>query len=162
MPSRVVASQHTSIGTPARRTGGKTTAMSARRRKGSGHQDTRSFVIAGFVALVLASIVAAIWLNVKPFPVASSGPAPRPPPSVADLEAKKTHSYWKVGSSTYRHYITNTATGEIVDAGTITVKEMLDQGIEVPGYSLPGKVKSSSGGSSELAVRFQAIQDHLK
>lgn len=161
MQSRVVASQHTSIGTPVKKKGGKASATSARRRKGGGHQDARSIMIAAFVALVLASVVAAIWVYVKPFPVASSEPGPRPPPSLADLEAKKTHSYWKVGSSTYRHYITDTGTGEIVDAGTVTVKEMLEQGIEVPGYSLPGKVPATSG-SSELAARFQAIQDHLK
>ncbi|MBS1165527.1 MAG: hypothetical protein H6R00_1552 [Proteobacteria bacterium] len=160
MPSRVVASQHTSIGSPARKKSGMTT--SARRRKGGGHQDARSFVIAGFVALVLASVVATIWLNVRPFPVASSAPAPRPPPSLADLEMKKTHSYWKVGSSTYRHYITNASTGEIVDAGVVTVKEMLAQGIEVPGYSLPAKTTGTSSNSDELAIRFQAIQDHLK
>ncbi|MBS1183202.1 MAG: hypothetical protein H6Q99_3082 [Proteobacteria bacterium] len=163
MQSRVVASQHTSIGSPIRKTGGNAAASARRRRKGGGHQDTRSLFIAGFVALVLALIVATIWFNVKPFPVASSEPGPRPPPSAADIEAKKTHSYWKVGSSTYRHYITNTSTGEIVDAGIITIKEMLDQGIAVPGYSLP--TKASSGGStgrSELAVRFRAIQDHLK
>ncbi len=125
MQSRVVASQHTSIGSLARKTGGNTAASARRRRKGGGHQDTRSLFIAGFVALVLASIVAIIWLNVKPFPVASVEPGPRPPPSAADLEAKKTHSYWKVGSTTYRHYITNAGTGEIVDAGTVTVREML-------------------------------------
>lgn len=162
MQSRVVASQHTSIGSPTKKKVGKAAATSVRRRKGGGHQDARSFVIAGFVALTLASIVAAIWLNVKPFPVASSGPSPRPPPTVADLEAKKTHSYWKVGSNTYRHYITNASTGEIVDAGTVTVQEMLDQGIEVPGYTLPGKATGASSGSNELAARFQAIQDHLK
>lgn len=162
MQSRVVASQHTSIGSPVKRKSGKATATSIRRRKGGGHQDARSFVIAGFVALVLASVVAAIWLNVRPFPVASSESGPRPPPSAVDLEAKKTHSYWKVGSNTYRHYITNASTGEIVDAGTITVKEMLAQGIEVPGYTLPGKATGASSGSNELAARFQAIQDHLK
>lgn len=161
MQSRV-ASQHTSIGTPTKKKVGKASAMSGKRRKGGGHQDARSIVIAGFVALVLAAIVAAIWVYVKPFQVASSGPTPRPPPTIADLEAKKTHSYWKVGSSTYRHYITDTSTGVIVDAGTVTVKEMLDQGIEVPGYTLPGKATSSTSGSSELAARFQAIQDHLK
>ena len=160
MQSRVIASQHTSVGSPVKKKPGKT--LPARRRKGSGHQDVRSFIIAGFVALVLASIVAAIWVYVKPFPVASSGPGSRPPPSLADLEAKKTHSYWKIGSSTYRHYITDTGTGEIVDAGTVTVKEMLEQGIEVPGYSLPAKASGGSSGSSELAARFQAIQDHLK
>jgi len=160
MPSPVVASQHTSIGSPAKKKSGKTT--SARRRKGSGHQDARSLAIAGFVALVLASIVAVIWFNVRPFPVASSEPASRPPPSVADLEVKKTHSYWKVGSTSYRHYITDTSTGEIVDAGVVTVKEMLEQGIEVPGYSLPGKTTGASSSSDELAIRFQAIQDHLK
>ncbi|WP_370675417.1 hypothetical protein [Pleomorphomonas sp. PLEO] len=162
MQSRVVASQHTSIGTPTKKKGGKPPVASARRRKGSGHQDVRSIVIAGFVALVLASIVAAIWFNVKPFPAASSESVPRPPPSVADLEAKKTHSYWKVGNSTYRHYITDTGTGEIVDAGTVTVKEMLEQGIEVPGYSLPNKAGGASSNTDELAIRFQAIQDHLK
>lgn len=161
MQSRVVASQHTSIGSSAKKKSGNTATSARRRRKGGGHQDTRSFFIAGFVALVLASIVVAIWLNVKPFPVASSERGPRLPPSAADLEAKKTHSYWKVGSSTYRHYITNASTGEIVDAGTVTIKEMLEQGIEVPGYSLPSKATASSGGS-ELAVRFQALQDHLK
>lgn len=160
MQSRVVASRHTSIGSSVKKKSGKTT--SARRRKGSGHQDARSFVIAGFVALVLASIVVAIWLHVKPFPIASSEPGPRLPPSAADLEAKKTHSYWKVGSNTYRHYITNASTGEIVDAGTVTVKEMLEQGIEVPGYSLPGKASGAPSSSDELAIRFQAIQDHLK
>lgn len=160
MQSRVVASQHTSIGSPARKTGGKTASF--RRRKAGGHQDARSFVIAGFVALVLASVVVAIWLHVQPFPVAAVERGPRPPPSAADLEAKKTHSYWKVGSSTYRHYITDTATGEIVDAGTVTVKEMLEQGIAVPGYSLPAKGSGASSGRSELAIRFQALQDHLK
>lgn len=159
MQSRV-ASQHTSIGTPARKKGGRIT--SAGRRKSGGHQDARSIIIAGIVALVLASIVLAIWVYVKPFEVASSAPGPRLPPTAADLEMKKTHSYWKVGSNTYRHYITNASTGEIIDAGTITVKEMLEQGIEVPGYSLPSKATSSSSGSSELAARFQAIQDHLK
>lgn len=162
MQSRVVASQHMSIGSPVKKKGGKTTTASAGRRRTGGHQDTRSFAIAGALALVLAAIVTAIWLYVKPFPVASSEPGPRLPPSVADLEAKKTHSYWKVGSSTYRHYITNTQTGEIVDAGTITVKEMLDQGIVVPGYSPPAKAGSKPSGKSELAVRFQALQEHLK
>jgi hypothetical protein len=162
MQSRVVASRHTSIGSPVRKKGGNTAASARRRRKDGGHQDTRSFFIAGLVALVLASIVAAIWLNVKPFPVVSSELGTRLPPSIADLEAKKTHSYWKVGSSTYRHYITNAATGEIVDAGTVTVREMLEQGIGVPGYSLPAKSTAASSGTSELAVRFQAIQDHLK
>lgn len=162
MQSRTVASQHMSIGGPVKKKGGKSSPASARRRRIGGHQDMRSFAIAGALALVLAAIVTAIWFYVKPFPVASSGPSPRPPPSVADLEAKKTHSYWKVGSSTYRHYITNTQTGEIVDAGTITVKEMLDQGIVVPGYSPPGRQTGKASGSSELAVRFQAIQEHLK
>lgn len=161
MPSRVVASQHTSIGTPVKKKSGKTQPANTRRGKSGGHQDARSILIAVFVALVLASVVAAIWVYVKPFPVASSEPGPRPPPTAADLEAKKTHSYWKVGSTTYRHYITDTSTGEIVDAGTVTVKEMLDQGIEVPGYILPGK-NTGSNNASELAARFQAIQDHLK
>lgn len=162
MQSRVV-SQHTSIGTPVKKKGGKPSSMAARHRKAGGHQDARSIVIAGFVGLVLASIVAAIWLYVKPLQMtASSEPVTRLPPSVADLEMKKTHSYWKVGSNTYRHYITIANTGEIIDAGTITVKEMLDQGIEVPGYSLPSKATGVSTGSSELAARFQAIQDHLK
>lgn len=162
MQSRVVASQNMSIGSPARKKSGKTGSAPTRRRRNGGHQDTRSFLIAGFLALVVASILVAIWVYVKPFPVASSGPGPRPPPSVADLEAKKTHSYWKVGSSTYRHYITIVGTGEIVDAGTITVKEMLEQGIEVPGYSLPAKTTGKSSGRNELAVRFQALQEHLK
>lgn len=161
MQTRVVASHNTSIGTPAARKGGKAPAA-PRRRKGGGHQDTRSFFIAGFVALVLAAISVAIWLNSKPFPVASAEPQPRPPPSLSDLEAKKTHSYWKIGSTTYRHYITNASTGEIVDAGTITVKEMLEQGIEVPGYSLPAKNNGNSKGPNELAVRFRALQEHLK
>lgn len=162
MQSRVVASQHTSIGVPAKKKAGKAVTAPARRRKGGGHQDLQSFFIAGILALVLAAIVTAIWFYVKPFQVASSDPGPRPPPSISDLEAKKTHSYWKIGSTTYRHYITNASTGEIVDAGTITVKEMLDQGLEVPGYSLPNKTKGASSNSSELAARFQAIQDHLK
>ncbi len=162
MQSRVVASQNMSIGSPARKKGGKTGSTPSRRRRNGGHQDARSFLIAGFLALVVASILVAIWVYVKPFPVASSEPGPRPPPSIADLEAKKTHSYWKVGSSTYRHYITNASTGEIVDAGTITVKEMLEQGIEVPGYSLPSKSGGKSSGRNELAVRFQALQEHLK
>lgn len=161
MPSRVVASHHTSIGTPVKKKSGTNQTSTARRRKAGGHQDARSILIAALLALVLATIVAVIWVYVKPFPVASSGPGPRPPPTAADLEAKKTHSYWKVGNTTYRHYITDAGTGEIVDAGTVTVKEMLDQGIEVPGYSLPGKNTGSSN-SSELAARFQAIQDHLK
>lgn len=161
MPSRVVASQHTSIGTPVKKKSGTTPSATARRRKAGGHQDTRSILIAAFVAVVLALIVAAIWVYVKPFPVASSDPGPRPPPTAADLEAKKTHSYWKVGNTSYRHYITDTSTGEIVDAGTVTVKEMLEQGIDVPGYSLPGK-NAGSDNASELAARFQAIQDHLK
>ncbi len=161
MPSRVVASHHTSIGAPVKKKNGATQSATARRRKAGGHQDTRSILIAAFVALVLACIVAAIWVYVKPFQVASSDPGPRPPPTAADLEAKKTHSYWKVGNTTYRHYITDTSTGEIVDAGTVTVKEMLDQGIEVPGYIMPSKSNGSSN-SSELAARFQAIQDHLK
>ena len=162
MQSRVVASQNMSIGSPARKKAGKAGNTTARRRRNGGHQDARSFLIAGFLALVLASILVAIWVYVKPLPVASSDPGSRPQPSMADLEAKKTHSYWKVGSSTYRHYITDTSTGEIVDVGTITVKEMLEQGIEVPGYSLPVKTQGGSSGKSELAVRFQAIQDHLK
>lgn len=161
MPSRVVASQHTSIGTPVKKKSGTTQPAIARRRKAGGHQDARSIFIAAFVAVVLASIVAAIWVYVKPFPVASSEPGPRPPPTAADFEAKKTHSYWKVGNTSYRHYITDTTTGEIVDAGTVTVKEMLEQGIDVPGYSLPGK-NTGSDNASELAARFQAIQDHLK
>lgn len=161
MQSRI-ASQHTSIGTPVKKKAGKPSSMSARRRKGGGHQDARSVVIASFMALVLASIVAAIWLYVKPLQVASVESGPRLPPTTADLEMKKTHSYWKVGSSTYRHYITIANTGEIIDAGTITIKEMLDQGIQVPGYSLPSKASGVSTGSSELAARFQAIQDHLK
>lgn len=161
MPSRVVASQHTSIGTPVKKKNGKTRPANARRGKGGGHQDARSILIAAFVALILATVVVAIWVHVKPFQIAASEPGPRPPPTAADLEAKKTHSYWKVGSTTYRHYITDTSTGEIVDAGTVTVKEMLDQGIEVPGYILPGK-NNGSNNASELAARFQAIQDHLK
>ena len=161
MQSRVVASHQTSIGTPAFKTGGKAVAA-ARRRKSGGHQDTRSFFIAGFVALVLASISVVIWLNSKPLTIASSEPRPRPPPSLSDLEAKKTHSYWKIGSTTYRHYITNASTGEIIDAGTVTVKEMLEQGIEVPGYSLPAKTARKSSGANELAVRLQALQNHLK
>lgn len=161
MPSRVVASHHTSIGTPVRKKSGTSQGTGARRRKAGGHQDARSIFIAVFVAVVIASIVAVIWVYVKPFQVASSDPRPRPPPTAADLEAKKTHSYWKVGNTTYRHYITDTSTGEIVDAGTMTVKEMLDQGIEVPGYVLPGK-NTGSNNASELAARFQAIQDHLK
>lgn len=162
MQSRVVASQNMSIGSSARKKAGKPGSTSARRRRNGGHQDARSFLIAGFLALVAASALVAIWVYVKPFPVPSSGSDSRPPPSIADLEAKKTHSYWKVGSSTYRHYITNASTGEIVDAGTITVQEMLEQGIEVPGYSLPVKSSGGSSGKSELAVRFQALQDHLK
>ena len=162
MQSRVVASQNMSIGSPARKKAGKAGSTPARRRRTGSHQDARSFLIAGFLAVLVASILLAIWVYVKPFPVASSDPGSRPPPSMADLEAKKTHSYWKVGSSTYRHYITNASTGEIVDAGTITVQEMLEQGIEVPGYSLPVKSAGGSSGKSELAVRFQALQDHLK
>jgi hypothetical protein len=159
MQSRAVPSRQTSIGSPARKKGGST---SARRRKAGGHQDARSFVIAGLVALVLASAVAAIWLNVQPFQLAAVKGGTRLPPSAADLEAKKTHSYWKVGSSTYRHYITNASTGEIVDAGTVTVKEMLEQGITVPGYSPPVKSSGASGNGNELAIRFQALQEHLK
>lgn len=162
MQSRVVAPQNMSIGSPTRKKAGKAGGKLARRRRNGGHQDARSLLVACFLALVVASILVAIWVYVKPFPIASSGPGTRPPPSMADLEAKKTHSYWKVGSSTYRHYITDTSTGEIIDAGTITVQEMLEQGIEVPGYSLPVKSSGSSSGKSELAVRFQALQDHLK
>ena len=43
-----------------------------------------------------------------------------------------------------------------------TEKEMLEQGIEVPGYSLPAKSGGKSSGRNELAVRFQALQEHLK
>ena len=159
MQSRGVASQQTSIGSVTRKKGAASAAR--RRRRGSGHQDARSLLIAGFLVLVVAVVVAAIWFNARPFPIAAAT-GPRPPPSAADLEAKKTHSYWKVGSNTYRHYITNASTGEIVDAGTMTVREMLDQGIEVPGYSLPAKGGAFSSGNRELAIRFQALQDHLK
>ncbi len=162
MQSRIVASQNMSIGSSPRKTGGKANGTPARRRRNGGHQDARSFLIAGCLALVVAAILAAIWIYVKPFPVASSEPGPRPPPSIADLEAKKTHSYWKVGSNTYRHYITNTGTGEIIDAGTITVQEMLEQGIAVPGYSPPVKSAGTSSGKNELAIRFKALQEHLK
>jgi len=157
MQSRGVASHQTSIGSVNRKKGAASAAR--RRRRGGGHQDARSFLIAGFLVLVVAIVVAAIWFNARPFPIAAAS-GPRPPPSAADLEAKKTHSYWKVGSNTYRHYITNASTGEIVDAGTMTVREMLDQGIEVPGYSLPAK--GGVTGSDELAIRFRALQDHLK
>ncbi len=157
MQSRGVASHQTSIGSVTRKKGAASAAR--RRRRGGGHQDARSFLIAGFLVLVVAIVVAAIWFNARPFPIAAAS-GPRPPPSAADLEAKKTHSYWKVGSNTYRHYITNASTGEIVDAGTMTVREMLDQGIEVPGYSLPAK--GGVTGSDELAIRFRALQDHLK
>ncbi|WP_026782230.1 hypothetical protein [Pleomorphomonas koreensis] len=157
MQSRGVASHQTSIGSVTRKKGAASAAR--RRRRGGGHQDARSFLIAGFLVLVVAVVVAAIWFNTRPFPIAAAT-GPRPPPSAADLEAKKTHSYWKVGSNTYRHYITNASTGEIVDAGTMTVREMLDQGIEVPGYSLPAK--GGVTGSDELAIRFRALQDHLK
>jgi hypothetical protein len=157
MQSRGVASHQTSIGSVTRKKGAASAAR--RRRRGGGHQDARSLLIVGFLVLVVAVVVAAIWLHARPFPIAAAT-GPRPPPSAADLEAKKTHSYWKVGSNTYRHYITNASTGEIVDAGTMTVREMLEQGIEVPGYSLPSK--GGITGSDELAIRFRALQDHLK
>ena len=158
MQSRGVASHQTSIGSVTRKKG--TASAARRKRRSGGHQDARSLVIAGVLVLVLAAIMAAIWLHARPFPVAEHALGPRPPPTAADLEIKKTHSYWKVGSNTYRHYITNASTGEIVDAGTMTVREMLEQGIEVPGYSLPAK--GGITGSDELAIRFRALQDHLK
>lgn len=161
MQTRPVTSRQTSLGYAGGKPSGAP-ASKRRRRGAASHQDVRSFAIAGAVGLALAAMVGGLWFYLKPVSIAPSGIVMRAPPSEADLAAKKTHSYWKIGQQTYRHYITDAATGEIVDAGPITVKEMLDQGIEVPGYSLPGKTNDGDTGSAALAKRFQALQDHLK
>ena len=160
MPSRTVTSRQTSLGGVSRKPVG--TSFKPRGHRGTSHQDTQSLLIAAALALVLASMVGGLWYYLKSTPEAPSGHVMRVEPTEADIAAKKTHSYWKVGQETYRHYITDTTTGEIIDAGNITVKEMLAEGIEVPGYSLPRKQSSADTGSAALAARFQALQDHLK
>lgn len=161
MPTRPVTSRQTSLGYAGRKPPGAPT-LGRRRRSFASHQDVRSLAIAGILGLVLAAMVGGLWYYLRTTPVAPPRIVMRAPPTVADLEAKKTHSYWKIGQQTYRHYITDTSTGEIVDAGPVTVKEMLDQGIEVPGYSLPGKKDDGDTGSAALAKRFEALRDHLK
>jgi len=163
MPSRTVTSRQTSLGGLSRKPVG--TSLKSSGHRATSHQDTRSLLIAAVLAMALASMVGGVWYYLKTAPEMPSGHVMRAAPTAADLAAKKTHSYWKVGQETYRHYITDTTTGEIIDAGNITVKEMLDEGIEVPGYSLPNKAARAGGadtGSEALAVRFKALQDHLK
>lgn len=165
MQSRLVPSRQTSIGTPVRKPQRDMRSGAKRSRAKASHQDSRSLLIAAALGLVVALMVATLWFYVRPVPEVVGGNAGRPPPTAADIEAKKTHSYWKVGQETYHHYITDTATGQIIDAGNITVKEMLAEGIEVPGYSLPNKAAGSGGsdtGAEALAIRFKALQEHLQ
>jgi hypothetical protein len=165
MQSRVVTSGQTSIGTPSRKPTRDARSAPRRGRSKNAHKDSRALLIAASLGLLISIVVATLWFYVRPEPQAVGGNAGRPPPTAADIEAKKTHSYWKVGQETYHHYITDTGTGEIIDAGNITVKEMLAEGIEVPGYSLPNTAAGGNGtdtGAEALAIRFKALQQHLQ
>lgn len=158
MNTRTVTPRSTSIGSTAGRSRA-TFILTKRKRGADSHQDLRSLMIAAAVALVMAGIVALIWVTVKPLVFGGVGETA---PVSTRIEDKRVHSYWKVGSNSFHHYVTDTESGRIVDLGVVTVKDMIAQGIEVPGYSPPAPKGSSDTGSEALAIRFKALQDHLK
>jgi hypothetical protein len=124
--------------------------------------DGKSIAIVSSIALAAALLTAIVWYFAKPLaiePTAFTTEQRTPGNGVQDLSKKVIHTYWKESYGVFHHYYTDPATGRMIDGGTVTVEDLLRQGIEVPGYEV---VHPKTAPVDALAARFKAIQDELR
>lgn len=142
----------------------KPASAQSRKRMLFGHQDARSFAIMVIVAVCSLVLVGGVWwalqMRTPAAPVIASGARVL---TGSDIAAKRTNIYWRETHGVYHQYYTDPVTGHMVDAGEISVDDMIKKGVEVPGYERKpeGGGGSSASNQNELAIRFKAIRDHL-